>query len=320
MTTKIIMDTDPGIDDAAALTMALNNPELDLKLITTVAGNVTVDKTTINALKIVHFFNKDVPVAAGAKLPLLKPFEDAARIHGESGMPGYDFGEDYGHAIDMSAVEALHKEIMAADEPITLVPTGSYTNIAILFSQYPEVKDNIKEIVAMGGTLGKGNMTSAAEFNCFTDPHAAKVLYDSGLPIVMVGLDITLKALLTADTLDKLECLNRTGKMLHGLITHYSDGDENGHPMHDVNTIFYLLHPEFITTEDMWVDVQTEGPAMGETVGDIRGAYHDGKTNTKVCVDIDADAFNKWFLEEVSKIKQHEKQRKYLSTTDIIND
>ncbi|HJE98013.1 MAG TPA: ribonucleoside hydrolase RihC [Ligilactobacillus acidipiscis] len=305
MAINIIMDTDPGIDDAAALTMAINDPQINLKLVTAVAGNVTVDKTTANALKIVHFFGKDqeIPVAAGAKQPLIKPFEDAARIHGESGMPGYDFGTDYGKPIQKSAVEALRDEIMASDEPITLVPTGSYTNIALLFTEYPEVKDRIKEIIAMGGTLAKGNMTSAAEFNVFTDPHAAKIMYDSGIPIVMVGLDVTLKALLTPATMDKLGTMGRTGKMLQALVTHYNDGNENGHPMHDVNTIFYLLHPEAMTTEEMWVDVQTEGPAMGETVGDIRGAYHDGKTNAKVCVDIDAAAFNKWFLEEVAAIK-----------------
>lgn len=305
MAINIIMDTDPGIDDAAALTMAINDPQINLKLVTAVAGNVTVDKTTANALKIVHFFGKDqeIPVAAGAKQPLIKPFEDAARIHGESGMPGYDFGTDYGKPIQKSAVEALRDEIMASDEPITLVPTGSYTNIALLFTEYPEVKDRIKEIIAMGGTLAKGNMTSAAEFNVFTDPHAAKIMYDSGIPIVMVGLDVTLKALLTPATMDKLGTLGRTGKMLQALVTHYNDGDENGHPMHDVNTIFYLLHPEAMKTEEMWVDVQTEGPAMGETVGDIRGAYHAGKTNAKVCVDIDAAAFNKWFLDEVAAIK-----------------
>ena len=134
MTTKIIMDTDPGIDDAAALTMAINDPAIDLKLVTAVAGNVTVDKTTANALKIIHFFSKDIPVAAGAEQPLIKPFEDAARIHGESGMPGYDFGNDYGKPIDKTAVEALHDAIMAEDEVI-LVPTGSYTNIALLFSE-----------------------------------------------------------------------------------------------------------------------------------------------------------------------------------------
>lgn len=304
MTIKIIMDTDPGIDDAAAITMAINDPQIDLKLITTVAGNVTVDKTTKNALKLTRFFNADVPVAAGAKQPLIKPFEDAARIHGESGMPGYDFPEDLPKPIEKSAVEALRDEILASDEKITLVPTGSYTNIALLFSEYPEVKDNIERIVAMGGSLGKGNMTSAAEFNVFTDPHAANIVYNAGIPIVMVGLDITMKALLTHDSIEKLPTLNETGKMLHDIIIHDGDNSDEGIAMHDVNTIFYLLHPEAIKTEDMWVDVQTEGPAMGETVGDIRGAYHDGKINTSVCVDIDADAFNKWFIEEVSKISK----------------
>lgn len=303
MTIKIIMDTDPGIDDAAAITMAINDSNIDLKLITTVAGNVTVDKTTKNALKLVRFFNADVPVAAGAKQPLIKPFEDAARIHGESGMPGYDFPEDLPKPMDKSAVEALRDEIMANDK-ITLVPTGSYTNIALLFSEYPEVKDHIERIVAMGGSLGKGNMTSAAEFNVFTDPHAARIVYNAGIPIVMVGLDITMKALLTHESIEKLPTLNETGKMLHDIIIHDGDNSDSGIAMHDVNTIFYLLHPEAIKTEDMWVDVQTEGPAMGETVGDIRGAYHDGKINTSVCVDIDADAFNKWFIEEVSHISK----------------
>lgn len=303
MTIKIIMDTDPGIDDAAALAMALNNPEIDLRLITAVEGNVTVDKTTANALKIVHFFKKDVPVAAGAAQPLIKPFEDAARIHVESGMPGYDFGDDYGQPIAKPAVEALHDAIMAEDE-ITLVPTGSYTNIALLLAEYPEVKSHIKQIVAMGGSISGGNMTSVAEFNVFTDPDAASIMYQSGIPIVTVGLDVTLKALLTPATQAKLLSLGETGKMLHGLITHYNDGDnEQGHPMHDVNTIFYLLHPEAFTTKDLWVDIQTSGPAIGAMVADVRGAYHDGQTNAKVCVDIDAEQFNQWFIEQVEKIE-----------------
>ncbi len=304
MAIKIIMDSDPGIDDAAALTMALNDPQVDLKLITTVAGNVTVDKTTKNALKIVRFFNKDVPVAAGAKQPLIKKFEDAARIHGESGMPGYDFPKDLPKPINETAVEALHDVIMNSDGKITLVPTGTYTNVALLFSEYPEVKDHIEKIVAMGGSLGMGNMTSAAEFNIFTDPDAAKIVYKSSIPIVMVGLDITTKALLTPESLNKLEYMNKTGKMLHDIIIHDGENSDFGVAMHDVNTIFYLLHPEAITTKDMWVDIVTDGPAIGETVGDIRGAYHDGKTNAKVCVDIDAAAFNSWFIDEVSRINK----------------
>ncbi|WP_203640397.1 ribonucleoside hydrolase RihC [Levilactobacillus andaensis] len=303
MTIKILMDTDPGIDDAAALTMAINDPNIDLKLITTVAGNVTVDKTTINALKIVRFFNQDIPVASGAEQPLFKDFEDAARIHGASGMPGYEFPTDLPTPLHKTAVEALHDEIMASADPITLVPTGSYTNIALLFSEYPEVKSHIDRIVAMGGALGKGNMTSAAEFNVFTDPDAAAIVYKSGIPIVMVGLDITMKALLTHESIQELPKISETGKMLHDIIINDGDNSDSGIAMHDVNTIFYLLHPEAIKTEDMWIDVVTDGPAIGETVGDIRGAYHDGKTNAKVSVDIDAAAFNKWFLEEVRAIK-----------------
>ncbi|MFD1124629.1 ribonucleoside hydrolase RihC [Lentilactobacillus raoultii] len=304
MTIKIVMDTDPGIDDAAALTMALNDPQIEVKLITSVAGNVTVDKTTRNAQKIVRFFNKDVPVAAGAKQPLIKEFEDAARIHGESGMPGYDFPEDLSKPLDKSAVEALRDTIMSSDEKITLVPTGSYTNIALLFSEYPEVKAHIKRIVAMGGSLGMGNMTSAAEFNVFTDPDAAKIMYHAGIPITMVGLDITMKALLTPTSLQKLETMNKTGKMLHDIMIHDGDNSAQGIAMHDVNTIFYLLHPEAIKTQPIWIDIVTDGPAIGETVGDIRGAYHHGQTNADVCVDIDAEAFNQWFLKEVAAIKE----------------
>lgn len=302
MTIRVIMDTDPGIDDAAALTMAINDSQIDLELITTVAGNVTVDKTTKNALKIVRFFDQEIPVAMGAKQPLIKEFEDAARIHGESGMPGYDFPADLPAPMEISAVEALRDFILDSDEKITLVPTGSYTNIALLFSEYPEVKDNIERIVAMGGALGKGNMTSAAEFNVFTDPDAAKIVYNSGIPIVMIGLDITMKALITPETLTTIEKMNETGKMLHDIIINDGDNNSNGIAMHDVNTIFYLLHPEAIKTEKMWVDVVTDGPAIGETVGDIRGAYHNGKVNANVAVDIDAVAFNKWFIDEVSKM------------------
>lgn len=297
---KIILDTDPGIDDAVMISTALNEPNLDVALITTVAGNVTVDKTTKNALTLVDFFNKNVPVAAGASEPLLKKFEDAARIHGESGMAGYDFPAPTSRPLAKSAVQALRDTIMASEEPITLIPTGAYTNIALLLREYPEVKPKIKEIIAMGGTLGRGNMTSAAEFNVFTDPHAAAIVYNSGIPLVMVGLDVTLTGRITDETTAKVAKLGRAGKMLSAILGHDFDHDETGTAVHDLQTIFYLLHPEAFQTKDLWVDVVLSGPAIGETVADIRGAYHNGKTNVKVCVDIDTKAFNEWFLAEVS--------------------
>jgi non-specific riboncleoside hydrolase len=303
MTTKIIMDTDPGIDDAAAIAVAINNPEIELQLISTVAGNVMVDKTTKNAMKLVKFFGADVPVAGGAEQPLIKPFEDAARVHGESGMPGYDFGEITEAIPTNNAVDALYQTIMANDEPIVLVPTGSYTNIALLLKEHPDVKAKIEKIVAMGGAIGMGNMTSAAEFNVFTDPHAAEILYQSGIPVVMVGLDVTMKALLKPETIETIKTMGEPGAMLAAIFSHYYEGNEGGTPMHDVNTLAYLLKPEIYQTTPYWIDVVTDGPAIGETVADIRGAYHDGKTNAEVCVDIDADAFNAWFIDEVKKMK-----------------
>ncbi|WP_157048802.1 ribonucleoside hydrolase RihC [Fructilactobacillus fructivorans] len=306
MMQKIIMDMDPGIDDAAALSVALNDPELDVDLVTTVSGNVTVDKTTINALKIINFFHDGdtVPVAAGVQDPLVKPFEDAARIHGESGMRGYEFSDDLPSPLKKTAVAALHEHIMNCEEQVTLVATGSYTNVALLLSEYPEVKSKLSRIVAMGGALGRGNMTSAAEFNVFTDPDAAKIMYQSGVPIVMIGLDVTKRALLTNETLEEIQNMNRAGKMLHDIITSDGDQSENGVAMHDINTIFYLLHPEDLITEPMWIDIQTMGPANGATVGDIRGAYHNGETNADVAVDIDAAAFNRWFKTEVQNMKK----------------
>lgn len=230
----------------------------------------------------------------------MKKFEDAARIHGESGMAGYDFPTPISRPLAKSAVQALRDTIMASEEPITLIPTGAYTNIALLLREYPEVKPKIKEIIAMGGTLGRGNMTSAAEFNVFTDPHAAAIVYNSGIPLVMVGLDVTLTGRITDETTAKVAKLGRAGKMLSAILEHDFDHDETGTAVHDLQTIFYLLHPEAFQTKDLWVDVVLSGPAIGETVADIRGAYHNGKTNVKVCVDIDTKAFNEWFLTEVS--------------------
>lgn len=299
MSQAIVMDCDPGIDDAAALVCAMVDPALDLKLVTTVAGNVSVDKTTANALKIADFMGSDVPVAAGAPHPLIKAFEDAARVHGESGMAGYDFPAPKRRPLRQSAVQALYDVLMGSTEAMTLVATGAYTNVALLLSEHPEVKTKIKEIVAMGGTLSRGNMTSVAEFNVFTDPHAAKIMYEAGIPIVTVGLDVTEKALVTADDVARLASTNRVGQMLAALINHYHDGSSAGRPMHDVNTICYLLHPEYYTTKDYWIDVQTDGPANGALVADTRGAYHHGRTNARVCLDIDSRAFNRWFLSEI---------------------
>ena len=297
----IIMDMDPGIDDAVALTLALHNSNLNLKLITTVAGNVSVEKTTINALKITNFFNKDIPIVKGASHPLIKKFEDASHVHGESGMDGYNFDKPTNNPIDMNAVNALYQTIKNNDKKVILIPTGAFTNIALLLTQYPDVKSNIEKIVFMGGSVHSGNMTSVAEFNMFSDPHAGKIMINSGLPLVMVGLDVTKQALLTNDTLEKIKPLGPVGKMLYGIISHDFDHSDSGTAVHDANTIFYLLHPEAFQTKDYWIDVVTEGPALGATVADVRSAYHTD-TNVSVCLKEDQVAFNNWILQEIKKI------------------
>lgn len=301
MVKPVILDMDPGVDDAAAIAVALNNPALDVRLITTVAGNVSVDKTTNNALKLVDFFGKNTPVAAGAKAPLKREFTDASYVHGESGMPGYDFPEATSQALEIDAIEAIHNELHAADAPMTIIATGAYTNIALLLEKYPEDRELIKELLLMGGSISGGNVSSVAEFNVFTDPDAAKIVFESGLPIVMIGLDVTLNALITTETTEALRTLGRAGEMLYGIITAYGDVHEGGKPMHDVNTILYAVNPDLITTRPFAIDVITEGPAIGATVADTQHRWHeDGFYNAEVGVDIDAANFNTWFLEQVS--------------------
>ncbi|WP_243419482.1 nucleoside hydrolase, partial [Salmonella enterica] len=190
----IILDTDPGIDDAAAIAAALFAPQLDLQLITTVAGNVSVEKTTRNALQLLHFWDADVPLAQGAATPLLRPLRDAAYVHGESGMEGYDFVDHQRQPLAKPAFIAIRDVLMNAPEPMTLVAIGPLTNIALLLMHYPECGFNIRRLVLMGGSAGRGNFTPNAEFNIAVDPEAAALVFRSGLEIVMCGLDVTNQA------------------------------------------------------------------------------------------------------------------------------
>lgn len=234
----VIIDTDPGIDDAAALVMALTNKKLDIKLITTVAGNVIVEKTTNNTLKIVEFLGLNIPVSKGAKKPLVREYEDASYIHGESGMDGYDFKEPTIKEIEFNAIDAIRNELLKSTKKITIITLGILTNIALLIENYPECLKNIEEIIIMGGTLKGGNTTSVAEFNIYGDPDAAKVVFESNLPLTMISLDITEKAVITKETIVKLKDINSTGHMLFSLFKKYKGGNfETGLYIHDACTI-----------------------------------------------------------------------------------
>lgn len=298
----IIIDTDPGIDDATAISIALNHPDLDVKMLTTVNGNVGIEKTTANALKLTQFFNSNVPVHRGASHPLLSDIFIASSVHGESGMDGYEFQEvDASTLSSHNAVAAMYDLLINSKEPITLIPIGPLTNIALLLTTYPEVKTQIKEIILMGGSAGRGNVTPLAEFNIYCDPEAAHIVFNSGLPLTMVGLDVARSSTLIHAKLEKLKSLNDTGRMLHQLFSHYRGDDfEYGINIYDAYTILYLLHPELFQIVEARVDIETTGElTRGATVTDLKSAY----PNCTVVMGIETDIFEKIFFDALTYCK-----------------
>lgn len=300
--TPIILDTDPGIDDAVAIAAALFSPEIDLQLMTTVAGNVSVEKTTRNALQLLHFWQADVPVAQGAATPFTRPLRDAASIHGESGMDGYDFPAHDRQTLNVPAFQAMYERLMASPEPLTLVTIGPLTNIALLLTHYPACTAKINRLVMMGGSAGRGNFTPNAEFNIAIDPEAAARVFESGIEIVMCGLDVTHQAVLTPDYLAALPALNRTGQLLHALFSHYRAGSmTTGLRMHDLCAIAWLLRPELFTLKRCFVAVETRGDyTAGTTVVDIEGRLN-RPANAQVALDIDVAAFREWVAQTLAR-------------------
>lgn len=299
----IIIDTDPGIDDAVAIAIALFSDELDVKLITTVAGNVSLPKVTHNALSLLKFFKKEVPVAIGCSEPLIRKLQDASNVHGASGMDGFDFEQSDEHLLlKQHAVNAMHDVIMNSDEKITLVPIAPMTNIALLLKLYPEVKDKIEKIVFMGGSAARGNKGVMSEFNITVDPEAAKIVFNSGIPLVMAGLDVGWKAIVYPDDINRIKNLNKTGEMMYALFQNYRGGSmKTGLKMYDSCAMAYLLCPEMYNVVETYVDVELNGSmTTGCTVVDLKG-YLNQPANAKVCMDINAEIFKTWFLKAIGK-------------------
>ena len=299
---KIIIDTDPGIDDAVALAIALFNESGDVKLITTVAGNVSLEKVTANALRLLTFWGKKIPVAKGAEKPLIEKFIDAAHIHGQSGMDGFDFPEpDMSLLVKEHAVNKM-REVIMAEKTITLVAIGPLTNVALLFALYPEVKTHISRIVLMGGSLTRGNKGVMAEFNFATDPHAAKMVFDAGVPLVMAGLDVGWQSAILPEDTAKLLTMGKTGQMVHALFKKYRSGTfATGLRMYDACAVAYLLKPEIFKTADVFVDIELSGKlTSGCSVVDLKG-YLKQTANATVCTEIDPAAFRTWFIESLAK-------------------
>mgnify|MGYP001070458672 CR=1 FL=1 len=299
----IIIDTDPGIDDALAIAIALFSEELDVRLITTVAGNVSLENVTFNILRLLHFFGKDVPVAKGAQLPLLTEFVDASNVHGKTGMEGYEFPEPKNELLlPDHAVNAMRRVILESPEPVTLVPIAPLTNIALLLALYPEVKANIREIVMMGGSASRGNKGVMSEFNVATDPEAAQMVFQSGLPIVMAGLDVGLKALVYPEDSEEIRQMGRVGDMAYQLFKRYRGGSfKTGLKMYDSCAVAYLLNPELFEAVETYVGVELHGSmTTGCTVVDLKGYLH-RKPNARVLTDIDSLKFREWFKQAIDK-------------------
>jgi pyrimidine-specific ribonucleoside hydrolase len=306
--TPIILDCDPGHDDAIALLLALASPEIELVGVTTVSGNQTLDKTTANALRVLELAGRtDILVYAGADRPFVRERHVAAHVHGESGLDGPDLPPPSTRAQTQHAVDYLAEQIRARDGKITLVPTGPLTNIGLLFATHPDALP--ERIVLMGGAVGEGNRTPAAEFNIWADPEAAQRVFAEGLDTTMIGLDVTHRALITDAHTEQMRGAGKVGKMVAELMDFYARFHKErypeleGSPMHDPVCIAHLIDPQLVEVRDAFIEVDCSGgPSWGRTNVDWRNREHFGDPNAKVGVDIDGERFAELVVERISSL------------------
>jgi inosine-uridine nucleoside N-ribohydrolase len=303
MATPIVLDCDPGHDDAIAILLALASPELQLRGITTVHGNQTLEKTTLNALKVLELAGRsDVPVARGADRPLVRELSVAAHVHGESGLDGPVLPEPTARPVDDDALTFLARELRPG---VVLVPTGPLTNVARLLAERPDVRPD--RIVLMGGAIGLGNMTPAAEFNIWADPEAAAAVFESGVPVTMVGLDVTHQAIVTPERAERLRASGRIGEVVAELVEFFGQYHRKtygwaGPPVHDALALAAVIRPELLGTEERRVDVELGSElCRGRTVVDLYRRT-DAAANASVAVDVDADSFLDLLEERIASL------------------
>lgn len=293
----IIIDCDPGHDDAIALIMAFAARNLEVLGVTTTSGNQTLEKTTRNALKVLDYIGKTPVVAAGCHEPLVRPLQVAPSVHGESGLDGPSMPEPSLKASDAPAWEVSYSLIMGCPEPVTMVCTGPLTNLAILFLSHSDVRSHIERICLMGGGIDHGNWTTAAEFNILVDPEAADMVFSSGIPIVMCGLDVTEKAILTREDVDSIRSLggkvpHLVADLLDFFMKFHLEMGFPGAPLHDPTVIAYLMRPDLFETESLFVQVETQGKlTTGMTFADKRVNPHKREPNATVCMDLNRTGF-----------------------------
>jgi purine nucleosidase/pyrimidine-specific ribonucleoside hydrolase len=297
---QVVLDCDPGHDDAIAILLAAGSPEIDLRAITTVAANQTLDKVTLNARRICSAAGIRVPIARGCAQPLVRPLHVAEDIHGASGMDGPSFG-----SISVDVVEEHAIDVMHANMPCTLVATGALTNVAMYLQRYGT--SAVREIVLMGGSTERGNTTPYAEFNIYVDPEAAAIVFASGVPVTMIGLNVTHQALVTAEVVARLNALGPLGRTCGELMTFFAAtyrevfGFE-APPLHDPVAVARVIDPSLVTCVEAFVGIETTGTfTRGATVVDLHGRL--GRTpNARVAVGLDVDRFFDLVVDAVGRL------------------
>ncbi len=301
--TKLLLDCDPGLDDALALLLAHSDPDLELVAVTTVGGNVDLASTTRNARALREYLGfVDVPIAAGAADPLVRAAENAAHVHGEAGLGNVRLPAATIPASDRHAVDVIIETLRAAPGEVHLVATGPLTNIALAIAREPRVVEWAASFVIMGGSFTRGNATVAAEFNMYADPEAAAAVFAGGWQVVMIGLDLTLQAIATPAVVDRMRSLGPIGNdLVVPLATFWvdpNDADWSGQAVHDVCAVAYIARPELFRSRPARVEIETQGQfTSGMTVVDFAASV----PNAIVPVVLDVAGFwgyvhNAWQL------------------------
>ena len=310
MPRKIILDCDPGHDDAIAILLAHGNPHIELLAVTTVVGNQTLEKVTRNALAVAEIAGiVGVPFAAGCPRPLVRTIEVAADIHGESGMDGPELPESSRELDGRHAVDLIIDTIMASEPgEITLVPTGGLTNIALAARKEPRIVSRVREVVLMGGGFHVGNWSATAEFNIIIDPEAAHIVFNESWPLTMVGLDLTHQALATPEVRARIEAIGTApsrfvGELLDFFASTYLEAQGFTHPpVHDPCAVAYVIDPSVMTVRKTPLDVELTGTlTLGMTVADFRSPAPADCT-TQVAVDLDHAKFWAMVADAVTRI------------------
>lgn len=306
---KIILDCDPGHDDMIAIMLAFAREEIEMVGITTVAGNQIGEKTFENALKVLTLINaKNIKVARGFDKPILRELVTAPKIHGVSGLDGANLPKPNINPLKIHAVDFIIDTLISSPDKIYLVPTGPLTNIAVSLIKEPKIKEKIEKIVLMGGAISDSNITPSSEFNIYVDPEAAKIVFNSGVPIVMIGLDVTNKAKLSFEDIEKIERMNgKISKVVAPLLKFFANANKeffgfDGAPIHDALTIAYLVDETILNLENYFVDIEIFGElTRGRTVVDVYNVLGKNK-NALVAVEVDILKFKNMIFDMLNKL------------------